>query len=780
MKIKQLSIQSYGPLADKKYQFHDGFNLVFGRNEQGKSLTLDALTKLLLGKSSKKFAAINRVEDDPAAYGSFVSVTTIKDNQPESVKLQGKSTLTDLIGLTADECQNLFLIRNSNLSIGQDLSDQDRFYTSLTDRLTGLKTQEIQQVSQQLRDAVQITDKTAQFQNTSENFKLGERLQKAELLLSAEGKITQLMQQDETEHWSDLEAQAVELKQKLSEYKQQLGQLESAKQIQESRAIWQKIQQLEKLHEQLAPLANISQSQLDEFRLAEQNLINLQEKKDELKQEIKNKNQKLIALEKELEKINRQIKQNNEAQQELENRIQPDLVLLAKKYATYNSYPTKPWWQIGLYLGSSLLSLSVIAYLIKPVAIFLALVIIFCLATIVSFLKFILHNQQHQQLDRQLEQLKLDSVKYGIKGKKIEDILQQTQTFKQEFQALTQQQASLKAQTQQLKQDIVELDDKKISLIQEQLQRSQQQVAQIKTSHQLKTLADYEAKLNQKNSLTIQWQKLATLVTEKLGTAPENQDDLDFWQEKIAQAQTLTEADQTIQYSPTLVTQLISAKDQAEIKLEQLKHSLSFIKTELRDLEKELNQVLKDRSEPILCENMNDLKQAVTELKALIEFHFNKRQQTLDIIKILDTIAEQEKEKVGELFGPKSAISQHFNKITNGRYDLVTFDQTTSQIQVRLTLEKTILTADKLSAGTYDQLYLAIRLGLGKQLLNQQTGFFILDDPFLKSDQKRLEDQLQMLLELAKQGWQIIYFSAKNEVKDYVQDLADNVITVKN
>lgn len=69
-----------------------------------------------------------------------------------------------------------------------------------------------------------------------------------------------------------------------------------------------------------------------------------------------------------------------------------------------------------------------------------------------------------------------------------------------------------------------------------------------------------------------------------------------------------------------------------------------------------------------------------------------------------------------------------------------------------------------LSSGAYDQLYFAVRIALGERLLQSEKGFFILDDPFLKSDSKRLRQQLDMLVEISKQGWQILYFSAKDEV----------------
>ena len=93
MKLTQLFIKNYGPLQNKDYEFKPGFNLVFGFNEQGKSLTFDALVKLLLGKSSKKFSAINRVDEDPSQYGSFLSLTTEVNKQKKQLSCKANLIL---------------------------------------------------------------------------------------------------------------------------------------------------------------------------------------------------------------------------------------------------------------------------------------------------------------------------------------------------------------------------------------------------------------------------------------------------------------------------------------------------------------------------------------------------------------------------------------------------------------------------------------------------------------------------------------------------------------
>jgi uncharacterized protein YhaN len=52
-----------------------------------------------------------------------------------------------------------------------------------------------------------------------------------------------------------------------------------------------------------------------------------------------------------------------------------------------------------------------------------------------------------------------------------------------------------------------------------------------------------------------------------------------------------------------------------------------------------------------------------------------------------------------------------------------------------------------------------------------------MDDPFIKADTDRLAKQLDLLKRISKDGWQILYFTAKEEVKDALkQDVASKSI----
>ncbi|GAG81601.1 unnamed protein product, partial [marine sediment metagenome] len=147
MKIKEFLITRYGPLKNKNpFQLAD-FNLFWGNNEDGKTLTIDALIKLLLGRNIRNFEHIDRVEESPEGY------IIIENDKGKEIKLPEKGNLTEVADLTQSESRNIFIIRNSDLSITRE----SEFYTNVTDQLTGLRTEDISQIKQTLEGIGKIT-----------------------------------------------------------------------------------------------------------------------------------------------------------------------------------------------------------------------------------------------------------------------------------------------------------------------------------------------------------------------------------------------------------------------------------------------------------------------------------------------------------------------------------------------------------------------------------------------------------------------------------------------
>ncbi|MBU4450405.1 MAG: hypothetical protein KKE35_03825 [Actinobacteria bacterium] len=71
-----------------------------------------------------------------------------------------------------------------------------------------------------------------------------------------------------------------------------------------------------------------------------------------------------------------------------------------------------------------------------------------------------------------------------------------------------------------------------------------------------------------------------------------------------------------------------------------------------------------------------------------------------------------------------------------------------------------------LSTGAREQIMLALRIGFSSKILKQDTLFLILDDAFQHSDWKRRKILIDKLADIAKTGWQIIYLTMDDHIKE--------------
>ncbi len=77
---------------------------------------------------------------------------------------------------------------------------------------------------------------------------------------------------------------------------------------------------------------------------------------------------------------------------------------------------------------------------------------------------------------------------------------------------------------------------------------------------------------------------------------------------------------------------------------------------------------------------------------------------------------------------------------------------------------------ERVSRGTRDQVLLALRAGLARSALRasglEEPGFLVLDDAFLTADWTRRERLVDAASELAGQGWQVIYLTCDDHLRD--------------
>lgn len=138
--------------------------------------------------------------------------------------------------------------------------------------------------------------------------------------------------------------------------------------------------------------------------------------------------------------------------------------------------------------------------------------------------------------------------------------------------------------------------------------------------------------------------------------------------------------------------------------------------------------------------------------------------------------AEEEFEDL--LLEPLARAGELFYQIT-GRYDTLTCTRENGDAVFSAAGEGVEYGEDALSDGTRAQLLLALRLALLERILGNEQGFLVLDDPLLNSSETRKRNTIGVLLDYARQGWQIFYLTVDPLAVEAFKELGGELVEVK-
>lgn len=114
--------------------------------------------------------------------------------------------------------------------------------------------------------------------------------------------------------------------------------------------------------------------------------------------------------------------------------------------------------------------------------------------------------------------------------------------------------------------------------------------------------------------------------------------------------------------------------------------------------------------------------------------------------------------------------SHYLARMTGGRYEHLALADNWPEINI-LAEEGIKVSPERLSTGTIDQVYLALRLGVADLLSHQAKLPLILDDPFVNFDEERLHHTLAIVAELAAER-QIIFFTTRAHFGETIKDFS--------
>ncbi|MCG9479817.1 MAG: AAA family ATPase [Actinomycetia bacterium] len=758
MFLKKIVLNQYGPISGQDMDIGKGIQIIWGPNEAGKTLTIDAMLKLMLGKTVKDFENIDRVDHMPEGY------LLIEDYQGQQLKIGTDKSLSQHMGLNPQDARNILAIRNSDLTINLE----EEYYRTVTDRLTGLQTERIESMVDMFRQYGRLTDQGS-LSNRKEYGNIKENRERAEQLA---GNLNSYMARAREEELDELELQKLKLSEELKQAKQAVA-------YSEKQLAYNDFKQIEGNLEQLSDLVK-NYRQYKKYSHEDYNrLIKLESEMDAAETSIK-------ASSSEAEALGRAITDIKGKKADVEGKVKP----YADKWSVVDNLKQEltglqkqkqvsparllMWVSFALLL---LAGLSIVPLALHQNLTYLWLSLSFSVMFLAFFLPYFYRWSKFRAYKVRVEGLLNEFANLGFKAHDLKEVASSVSRFVDEKKSLEESKTKLEQELEvesRQRQRIIEEIGRNNKLISDH----KQEMADILNQVGAENITGLSKCLDEKKDLQHRGKQIYLWLGKELGMEPDPDLSMDELEKKLPIMQELALNRRPEDYSSTRVDQDIDREQyqqkkqqllQLEEQLEQIGQKLSDHQERLRDFQKRLNQL--DIDQILELDSLSKVPRAETFLEEFIQDIDRRFEVAVKAISIFEQISSEEQLKVSDIFGTLSA-SDYFKQITGQRYNRIYYDSAQKRVKV-VNRDESILDAVQLSRGTYDQLYLAIRVALAQKVLPEPC-FFILDDAFIYSDKTRLSQQFEVLAQLAEKGWSFIYFTVKEEVKEAAEQFSDN------
>jgi len=159
-------------------------------------------------------------------------------------------------------------------------------------------------------------------------------------------------------------------------------------------------------------------------------------------------------------------------------------------------------------------------------------------------------------------------------------------------------------------------------------------------------------------------------------------------------------------------------------------------------------------------ENEIELEKRIEELKRRLE-NIKKAKEEIHAIEEAKRNIEEIANEIRSSFGKRlnKQASYYMSKITNGKYDNITIDE---RLNITINNKKSLMPSSRLSKGTIEQMYMALRLAAADIIFEKDKKPILLDDAFVMYDNKRMGNTLKFMAESMEQ---VILFSCHTREK---------------
>jgi len=278
--------------------------------------------------------------------------------------------------------------------------------------------------------------------------------------------------------------------------------------------------------------------------------------------------------------------------------------------------------------------------------------------------------------------------------------------------------------------------DLKIKELKEHNSNAEKQLKQIFDKYRVSSLSELAKKHEEYLELTVSLEhgkKALDNMLERAKSLEDNCDELHdaimLYMRNFIPAEELT--DREIQRLKDIINQ---KKKQKENNISRLNAELGDIKLKIEKINWELSSM--EDNETLLLKNKAQYEEMLQRKK--------EAEAEVSAIDLAINTINRLSETIHDSFGKELnlAVASIISEVTNGKYKDIKIDE---ELNIQVFWQDNLYKLDRLSAGTIDQIYFALRLAVADLLFGGDNMPLILDDSFALYDDNRLRATLEKI-----------------------------------
>ncbi|WP_424016184.1 ATP-binding protein (plasmid) [Halorientalis pallida] len=756
MRLQEATLDRYGPISGWEPPCQDGLTVVSGPNEAGKTLYLEGLVQLLSTDVGDILDPPPRVDNEPVG-------RVVVEYDGDRIECGNGQSICDVTLIEPQHLQSIFVVRDTDLH----LPSNQQYYTSLIETLGDIHTSEIDAIKAELKERGRLTKKTLNVSSNQQYDDAGDVRDGAQKLAD---EIREFVEEIEDKGLDELESRRLQKKREFQEAQEELATQQKAELASEYDRLASELETYRTTSEQLEKLSAFDSTTLDELQELKENLDRNRDRTDNLTDDIEDTEAELERREDEL--VDAQERRDRLARRE--NAVS-DADTALDRYrererdasgAERNRALAKPIAVAGL-LSAGVASLSG-AIFSAPAAIALG-ALLFVAGAVSGYVAY-RANEQVASLDAEREEVLQTARDAGLSVESIEDVAPAIESYRDDLEAAKKQVTRAEAALDTAQEELEEARDEKAEL-EDEIAKQETELDDRLDGVGVATVGEFAEKVDERVELENKRALAKRSLVDEFGDL-----NVESWRKK-----TTTWNRQLKGLVADVDLNGVDADTYDEDELARLEEEVAELGEKIAEMDAQLDEYhtqldeFADRArnlgtQPFVGESVTLKARTKTGLEALAA-DLDRVVETIErdadfsrkALEVFERIEAQEEQKLATLFDPEGPASETFSRLTGGRYTEVAYDADDHGLTVEHA-DGRGFGPEVLSQGTTDQLYFATRVSLAQQLLGQEPGFLLLDDPFLAADSDRLQQGFESLLDLADDGWQILYLTAKEEV----------------